>query len=87
MTLRPRTRLWTSGPTPSTFRHELQVQPDVHGPYEAPKTAEDSAGALDAGVGVQDVLEAGNFVQTLLWVLPVVVSTEVQEVVQPILIF
>ena len=56
MTLRPWTRLWTSGPTPSTFRHELQVQPDVHGPYEAPKTAADVADASDAGVGVPDVL-------------------------------
>ena len=74
MTLRPRTWLWTSGPTPSTFRHELQVQPDVHGPYEAPKTAADVADALDTGVGVPDVLEAGNFVQTLLWVLPDVVG-------------
>ena len=74
MTLRPWTRLWTSGPTPSTFRHELQVQPDVHGPYEAPKTAADVADASDTGVGVPDVLEAGNFVQNLLWVLPDVVG-------------
>ena len=66
MTLRPWTRLWTSGPTPSTFRHELQVQPDVHGPYEAPKTAADVADASDAGVGVPDVLEAGNFVQNVV---------------------
>ena len=72
--MRPWTRLWTSGPTPSTFRHELQVQPDVHGPYEAPKTAADVADASDAGVGVWDVMEAGNFVQTLLWVLPEVVG-------------
>ena len=66
MTLRPWTRLWTSGPTPSTFRHELQVQPDVHGPYEAPKTAADVADASDAGVGVLDVLEAGNFTQNVV---------------------
>ena len=45
MTLRPRTWLWTSGPTHSTFRHELQIQPDVHGPYEAPKSAADVADA------------------------------------------
>ena len=66
MTLRP----WTSGPTPSTFRHELQVQPDVHGPYEAPKTAADVADASDAGVGVPDVLEAGNFTQKLVQTSP-----------------
>ena len=66
MTLRPRTRLWTSGPTPSTFRHELQVQPDVHRPYEAPKTAADVADASDAGVAVPDVLEAGNFTQNVV---------------------
>ena len=52
----------------------LQVRPDVPGPYLAPKTAEDGAGASDAGVGVPDVLEARNFVQTLLWVLPDVVG-------------
>ena len=67
--MRPWTRQRTSGPTPSTFRHELQVQPDVHGPYEAPKTAADVADASDAAESVLDVLEAGNFVQTLLWVL------------------
>ena len=71
MTLRPLTRLWTSGPTPSTFRHELQVQPDVHGPYEAPKTAADVADASDAGVGIPDVMEAGNFTQKLVQTSPV----------------
>ena len=44
----------------------LQVRPDVPGPYLAPKTAKDGAGASDAGVGVPDVLEAGNFVQKLV---------------------
>ena len=66
MTLRPWTRLWTSGPTPSTFWHDLQVQPDVYGPYEAPKTAADVADASDASRSVLDVLEAGNFVQNVV---------------------
>ena len=72
--MRPRPGPTTSGPAPSILRHKFQFQPDHPGPYLAPKTAEDGAGASDAGVGVLDVLEAGNFVQTLLWVLPDVVG-------------
>ena len=53
---------------------KAQVHPDGHGPYLARKSAEDFADASDASVGVLDVLEAGNFVQTLLWVLPDVVG-------------
>ena len=53
---------------------KAQVHPDGHGPYLARKSAEDVADASDASVGVLDVLEAGNFVQTLLWVLPDVVG-------------
>ena len=43
-----------------------QVRPDHPGPYLAPKTAEDGAGASDAGVGVPDVLEAGNFTENVV---------------------
>ena len=37
-----------------------QVGPDHPGPYLAPKTAEDGAGASDDAVAVPDVLEAGK---------------------------
>ena len=74
MTLRPLTRQRTSGPAPSILRHKFQFQPDHPGPYLAPKTAEDAADASDDPVDVPDVLEAGNFGQTFLWVLPDVIG-------------
>ena len=56
----------TSWPAPSILRHKLQVRPTNPGPYLAPKTGEDAADASDAGVGVLDVLEAGNFTQNVV---------------------
>ena len=57
----------------TSLQTKPQVRPDPPRPYLAPNSAADVADASDAGVGVWDVLEAGNFVQTLLWVLPDVV--------------
>ena len=47
-----------------------EVRPDHPGPYLAPKTAEDAADASDDPVDVPDVLEAGNFGQKLVRILP-----------------
>ena len=44
----------------TSLQTKAQVRPDPPGPYLAPNSAEDVAGASDDAVAVPDVLEAGK---------------------------